>query len=140
MPASELSATNPAAVDLNEAQWFLGALCPGEPATFQVFDDNPQRDHKNKRLSMILHGTLVEPQDALVRANEQNAGVFVAINRTDGRGRSKKNVTSVRAVMADLDGAPLDPVLACPLKPHIIVETSGGYFQALWRVDDLPLE
>ncbi len=36
--------------------------------------------------------------------NSLGAGVFVTINRTDGKGRATKNVTDVVAIFADTDG------------------------------------
>ena len=43
--------------------------------------------------------------------------------------------------MLDLDGAPLDPVLKCKLKPHVIIETSPHRWQALWLVEkNFPLD
>ena len=79
-------------------------------------------------------------QETHALQHARGAGVFVAINPTDGRGRTKKNVTGVRAIMLDLDGEPLDPVHKCPLKPHIITETSAGNYHVFWRVDGLSLE
>jgi RepB DNA-primase from phage plasmid/Family of unknown function (DUF5906)/D5 N terminal like len=84
--------------------------------------------------------TLDECEDWLVRANGKHAGVFVAINRTDSAGRTKQNVTGVRALMLDLDGKPVDQVHECALKPHIIIETSAGSYHVLWRVDGLALD
>ena len=48
-----------------------------------------------------------------VRLNRAGAAVCVTVNATDGRGRSRENVTGVGAVFVDLDGAPLEPVLTC---------------------------
>jgi hypothetical protein len=62
----------------------------------------------------------------LAELNRMGAGIFVALNQTDGKGRKRENIKRVRAVSADLDGAPLEPVMQCALKPHIVVETSPG--------------
>src|SRR5262249_37664930 len=122
--------------DLAEARRFLEALDPAaEVFTFQTFDDNPDRELKNKKLSNHRQERFEACVNWLMEANSKYAGVFVTINSTDGYGRTKKNVTAVRALMLDLDdGKPLDPVLRCPLKPHIIVETSPGNHHVLWRV------
>ena len=127
--------------DLKEAKRFLAALDPNaDTFCFQSFDDNPDRDLRDKKLAGIDTGTFDDVQDWLVRANGRHAGIFVSINPTDGHGRTKKNITGVRALMLDLDGKPVDPVNACALKPHIITETSEGHFHALWRVDGLALD
>ncbi|MDR3581583.1 MAG: DNA-primase RepB domain-containing protein [Oryzomonas sp.] len=60
-------------------------------------------------------------------------------NEGDGKGRKAGNVVKVRALWIDLDGAPLEPVVAA-LEPHITVESSPGRFHAYWLVSDCPLE
>jgi hypothetical protein len=97
--------------DLDEARRFLEALAPGEKEfQFQTFDDNPDRKLTNKKLADSHHCTLAGAAKWLTRMNDQHAGVFVSLNETDAYGRKKENVVRVRAVMADLDGEPLDPV------------------------------
>jgi hypothetical protein len=68
------------------------------------------------------------------------AGVFFTVNRTVGGRRRAEDVDRVRAVFVDLDGAPLDAVMACDLEPHCVVESSPGRFHAYWLVEDLPLD
>jgi hypothetical protein len=70
--------------------------------------------------------------------NDRGMGVYLCVNETDGKGRKKENVTRVRAAVADLDGAPLEPVWQ--YKPTMVIETSPGKYHAYWRVDDVPLE
>ena len=104
--------------------------------TFQTFDDTG----KSRELVRVLHGSLDELADRLTVLNEQGAGVFVTINATDLEGRKAENIQRVRAFFVDLDGAPLEPVLAAPITPHIVVESSPKRFHAYWRVVDCPLE
>lgn len=128
-------------IDLDEAYDFLEALAPGEELfDFQTFDENPDRELKDKRLAGRNYDSLKNCRKWLTRVNGLHAGVFVALNATDGRGRKKANVTNVRSLMLDLDGAPLEPVLECTLQPHIITETSEGRYHAFWRMEDLPLD
>jgi hypothetical protein len=123
------------------AKKFLRQLDPNaERFTFQTFDDAPDREMKNKKLAKIFHGTFDEYADALARLNDAYAGIFVAINETDGAGRSKRNVTHVRALMLDLDGAPLDPVRQCAMKPHLIIETSAGHHHVFYLVEGMRLD
>ena len=124
-----------------EAHRFLTALDPeAEAFCFQTFDDNPDRQLRDKKLAHEQYCSLAKATEWLTRANAQHAGVFVCLNETDGRGRKKENITRVRALMLDLDGAPLDPVLKCALKPHIVTETSEGHFHVFWRVEGLALD
>jgi RepB DNA-primase from phage plasmid len=128
-------------VDIEDAERFLAALDPGEDFfCFQTFDDYPDRELKDKKLAEHRSGSLADFEDWLIRANNRGAGVFIAVNRTDGNGRAKKNVTETRAIMLDLDGAELAPVLECKLQPHVISETSQGHYHVFWRVADLPLD
>jgi putative DNA primase/helicase len=101
--------------------------------TFQTYDDN--KDRKDERLARVLNGTLGDSKAknyqwaTLQVKNGEGAGVFVTINETDLTGRKAHNVKRVRAYFLDLDGAPLDVVLAWGIKPHIVVESSPGRFQ-----------
>lgn len=107
---------------------------PGKK-TFQTFDDKKGPDGKGRgRLAKIIH----DDETYLPNINEQGAGVFLTINETDGKGRETKNITKVRAIYVDLDGAPVTPVLE--EMPHIVVESSPGKFHGYWLVKDFPLE
>lgn len=126
--------TNKAVDDLTAAQQFLSLLAEGGEVTFQTFDDT---DRKRPELARIFHGDLDDHAAELGRLNRAGAGVFFMVNAGDGKGRRAENVTEVRAVFADLDGAPLDPVRLCALKPHAIVESSPGRFHAYWLALDV---
>lgn len=123
--------------DLDQARLFLKILAGDEPVTFQTFDDS---EAKRSRLAKVLHGTIDKHARELTRLNNEGAGIFVTINRTDGQGRKSENVTSVRAFFVDLDGAPLAPVKDAPVKPHIVVRSSSGRYHAYWKVSDCPLK
>jgi hypothetical protein len=136
------------APDRHEAERFLTALDPSADArfTFQTFDDSKERRECRKKtgeqdpFANIRHGTLAQHWKELVKLNAAGAGIFVCVNASDLKGRKKKNVVRIRANYIDLDGAPLDPVHAAKLPPHVITETSPGRFHAYWRVADEPLE
>ena len=122
-------------VDLDEAQMFLDTL--GSSFTFQTFDETGR---KRRALNRVLHGGLAQHSATLVQLNQQGAGVFVMVNAGDGKARTASNVQAVRAVFADLDGAPLAPIRNADLAPHIIVETSPDRWHAYWLATDVPLE
>lgn len=122
------------APDLDHARGFLSALDPrAESWTLQTFDDAAAKD---KRLTRLLHGTLDEHAGTLAKLNGDGAGIFVTVNQTDGAGRKKNNITRVRALFVDLDGAPIEPAMAAATPPHIVVQSSPGRFHAYWRVSD----
>lgn len=122
------------------AQSFLQRLDPeAEFFTLQTFDDGPAKRHALARVipkADPSNGAL----ERLARLNAQGAGVFVAVNETDGTGRQAHNITRVRSVFVDLDGAPLQPVLDAGLEPHIVVESSPGKWHCYWHVEDCPLD
>jgi Family of unknown function (DUF5906)/RepB DNA-primase from phage plasmid len=136
----------PITPDRDEAERFLTALDPRtKQFTFQTFDDDKERREAGKKakrrdpLAKVLHGTLAQHGNTLVKLNEKGAGIFVTINETDLQGRTYEHMTGIRSVFADLDGSPLEPVISNGLKPHIVTETSPGRFHTYWRVDPNPL-
>ena len=92
-----------------------------------------------RRIRRILNGRLDDHVSELETLQTKGAGVFVTVKKTDGEGRKEENITRVRALFVDLDGAPLEPVKAFPLKPTIIIETSPGRWHVYWLVSDLEL-
>lgn len=127
-----------------EAARFCNMLSPDGNLTFQTFDDDKVR--KDMRLARVFHGTLDEHFDALAALNQQGAGVFVMVNQGDGvvhpgstTCRTAANVVKIRTLFADLDGAPLQPLLDC-LHPDIIIESSNGKWHAYYLTDDCPLD
>lgn len=115
----------------------LAAVAGDSRITFQTFDDTGRG---RKKLARVFHGTLAEHAAALAELNRIGASVNFMVNEGDGRGRTKHNVTTVRAIFVDLDGAPLEPVLTGPLRPHATVQSSPGKFHAYWFVDGVRLE
>jgi len=101
---------------------------------FRTFDDNAKRNAK--QLARNLHGSLKLIAGELNTLNQQGAGAFMAIN---AGGQKKDEITHVRAVFADTDGAPLEPLLC--LEPHMVVQSSPGNWHVYWLVDeDFPLD
>jgi len=120
-------------INLAAAEQFLAYLAfSNEPYSFQIIPKTSP--------SQIFHGQLEQHASVLIAANYTGAGVFVTVNQTDSKGRKAENITTVRAVFADLDGAPLFPILAYPFKPHIVVESSPDKYHAYWLVEDFPLD
>ena len=120
---------------LKDAQTYLEHLEHNGMFTFQTFDDGKS---KRKELAHIFHSTLEQHAKSLIKHNGQGAGIYVMVNEGDGLGRTKTNVTRIRAVFTDFDGVPLPH--QWPLEPHIIVESSPGRFQIYWLVTGVTLE
>jgi hypothetical protein len=135
--------------DRDEAERFLAALDPdADRFTFQTFDDNKERRDAGKvagkrdPLARCFHASLAGAWDQLAALNAKGAGIFVTVNLTTLEGRrNNKNILAVRAVFADLDGAPPEPVFVeGEPKPHIVTETSPGKYHVYWRVTGLPFD
>ncbi|MGY0559730.1 AAA family ATPase [Luteimonas sp. A277] len=115
-----------------EAARFLAVLDPADGFHFRTFSE-PTKGNGAK-----YAGPLSEVFDTLERANANGHGVFVVVNEG---GQDQTAITRVRAVFADMDDAPLDPVLACTLAPSLVVQSSPNRFHAYWLLSDaLPLD
>lgn len=128
-------------IDFEEARRFLTRICGDTPVTFQTFSD--RKDLKNGGKdpnAAVYHGLTDDTLNTLERRQYQGAGAYFMVNQGDGNGRTAANVTRTRAVCVDLDGAPLEPVTAAGLPPHIVVESSPDRFHAYWITDPFPLE
>src|SRR5260370_24048567 len=93
--------------DCGQPSRFL-TLLDGEGGTFcfQTLDDNKQRNDRNG-LARTRHGRLDDLAPLLEKLNRFGAGIFVTVNEVrNGAPRTADNVTNVRAVVVDLDGAP----------------------------------
>jgi hypothetical protein len=126
------------AINREDVQRFLSVLDDRTTRfTFMVFDDNEYR--KDKRPVRILHGTLDELFPTLVDYSRRGCGVFVTINTTNFRGRTKDCIVEVRAYFADLDGAPIENIRRLDLTPHIVTQTSPGRYGVYYMIADAPL-
>jgi hypothetical protein len=118
----------------SEARAFIESLHDHDTLTFQTASKV-----KGTIKPTFRHGTLDKHWDWLSEQNTQGANIYIMCNEGDGKGRRLRNVRAVTSVLVDLDGAPLDPVLATVLKPHVITETSSGRFQGIWRIQRIPV-
>lgn len=97
---------------------------------FRTFSDTGN----GKQAGVSITGSLDDAMGDLIKAQNNGHGVFVVINQG---GQKANEIYKVRAVFADCDGCPIDPILQCSLPPHIITQTSAGKFHAYWLVRDL---
>jgi hypothetical protein len=114
------------------AEIFLKTLSKQEDFCFRTFSDSPS----TKNTPMNLEGAFEATKVKLAQANQMGSGVFVVINQG---GQKAKDITKIRAIFADTDGAPLEPLLA--LEPHMVIESSPQRWHVYWLVDaDFPLD
>jgi hypothetical protein len=113
----------------------LDANAKSKPFDFRTFDD--RKDRSRRDLCGNLSGTFDDKKGELRSRNAEGAGVFVVVNEG---GHTSAEITRVRAVFADTDGAPLEPIVEA-LTPHCVIATSPGKFHVYWLVDnDFPLD
>jgi hypothetical protein len=121
------------AVDLQEAARFLDFIGEGRPVTFQTYSEHKPEGEDRDKLARVLHGTLAQRATRLQALHADGAGVWFMVNAGDGKGRKATNVQRVRALFADTDGAPLEP-LRRAARPHAVIETSPGRWHVYWLV------
>lgn len=110
-------------LDLDQARAFLSALSShddGRTFAFQTFSDKG-----GDELNRTFHGTFDETVKKLVEMNEKGAGVFVCVNRTNGRGVRGIDVDRIRSFFIDDDDDHLD-LSSFPLEPSIVVRSKAG--------------
>ncbi|MER2534141.1 MAG: DNA-primase RepB domain-containing protein [Rhizobiaceae bacterium] len=126
-------------IDLEAARRHLNLLA-GEPdpvVAWQTFDD--QKIRGDRSLARSFHGRLDEVLSQLTKAQERGAGVYAAVNRTDGSGRKRENMMAARALFLDLDGTPLPA--AWPVAPDLTIHSSSvdgiDKFQCWWLIQPI---
>lgn len=105
---------------------------------FQWFAESAEAKAKNFPAG-FTHSNLDLLWRQLQENNRLGYGIYFAVNETDGRTRRKDSITAVRCLFLDLDGAPLEPVLLHPIKPHWVIETSPGKYHVYWLCDGMAL-
>lgn len=131
--------------DIGELQKFLTALQPESNLDtvwcWQVVRKPVPQPFGLPPISKTFHfhASVRDALPQLAIENANGAAIFVTINETDGNGRKVENITRVRAVFVDLDGAPVLPLFK-QMPPHMVVQTSVGKYHAYWRIEDCPLE
>ena len=93
------------------------------------------RPRDDKTLARTIVGTLDDCWPKLVAANEGGCAVHVTVNHTLGTRRTVKNVDYVRKHFVEIDGtATLAEILAGPLKPSLINESSPGKYHSYFDI------
>lgn len=103
--------------------------------SWQTFDDLKSR--ADRRLARSFHGRIGDVLPSLKVAQRRGAGVYAAVNATDGLGRRIPNMCHARALFLDLDGSPLPATW--PVAPDLILHSSShdgvDKFQATWLLE-----
>lgn len=94
---------------------------------------------KGKGLSIRKFGSDTAKEIQILgaqKANQMGFAVFYLPQEYQAKQSEESYafITYFRAFVVDLDGAPLEPVLSFSIKPTLIVETSAGKYQCIWRL------
>jgi len=120
-----------------EAQRFLDLLEPYGEFWFQTAIE-PKPKEKGAGGSRVLHGTLDDCWDELVKLNAMKRAVWVQINA--GTGRADGAVTWVRSYFVDIDKGDGHDLLNAAVPTDIILETSPGKYHGYWLTGSCPLD
>lgn len=111
----------------------------GNDHFFRLFGDKEDSDIPIKTFPHVpsnLDGFLSK----MNRANRDGYGVFFLPNKSGNGSAKDDDITEIRALFLDLDGAPLQPVLDAGFEPSAILETSPERFHCYWLLSgNLPV-
>lgn len=112
--------------DFKMAKKHLNAIGNAEQSTLQLIHDSDK-----ERRSIILHGSIDDPEirKVITKYTNEGYGLFSTVNETDGKGRKKENITRIQSIVQDDDNG-FDGDF--PLDPSMTVVTSHGKKQNYW--------
>ncbi|WP_220465308.1 MULTISPECIES: AAA family ATPase [unclassified Colwellia] len=124
-------------IDLKQARTFIEFLHDdaNKPVCFQVFWDDKTKgaiDTLNK--PKTFHAPLEDCVDYFNAMQDHNYGIYVTLNKTDGRGREEQNIIGYSILFADFDNTALPDF---PLQPHFITQRDATHSHCYWRVNGL---
>lgn len=118
-------------IDFDSAKRYLSILAPAEDHfTFQTFDDRKRGIIAPRQ----FHGLLAQHSEKLMEENHNGAGVFVAMNETNLKGRDLVDMVSPRAFWIEADR---ELPKGLPLPPSVTTETSDGRHHVIFAVPNL---
>lgn len=119
-----------------EAEKFLTALDPNESNfAFRLFGESVKAE--------AIFGSLEKNHNYLLQKNIEGAGIYVTVNKTDGKGVKAENIVEVRALFLDFDNKQrnnISVINSMPIEPSIVVCSSELKFHCYFKVDGVPLE
>lgn len=104
-----------------------------------VIQSYPPKSNKTAGLPKFkMCKTVEEAVEFAASESKRGMNAGIVANPTDGKGRKAKNVQAINWLFADFDSGDtqLKELLALPVKPNLVIQTSKGRFHAYFRVDD----
>ena len=127
--------------DVEAIKWHLRLIVQGHAYVVQSYPPKT-----NKVAGKPEHKYFRDVSDQAIayiaESSARGMNVGVVPNPMDGKGRKAENCTGIRWLFADFDSGThkLESVLQLPVKPNVVVETSGGRYHAYFRVEDCPVD
>ena len=127
--------------DVEAIKWHLRLIVQGHAYVVQSY---PSKTNKVAVKPEHKYFRDVSDQAIAYIAESSARGMNVGVvpNPMDGKGRKAENCTGIRWLFADFDSGThkLESVLQLPVKPNVVVETSGGRYHAYFRVVECPVD
>jgi hypothetical protein len=127
------------------ADFLTRCFAPGETIAFLLRRENPSSTQQ--RIVSLERAHAPRTLGWLAHQNSTGANIYVAANplRVGSRKRTKESIAEVRHLYIDIDSdgeariTALRDSNAVP-PPNVILSTSPGKYQVLWRVNDFTFE
>src|SRR6202161_3574144 len=122
------------------ADFLTRCFAPDETIALLVRRESPNKTLQ--RIAPLQHALATRYLGWLAHENSTGANIYVAANpvRTGSKKRTKESIATVRHLYIDIDTdgearlAALRASGTAPT-PNVVLSTSPGKYQALWRVD-----
>lgn len=120
------------APDCKAMRRHLRLLHEGRLFVYQTYRKAKNKDSEHRTVEANN-----EVMDRLESLNVAGFEVAVVPNEMSGKGRKSEHCTHIRWLFVDCDKGRLDlgQLLALPVRPNLVVETSPGHLHPYWRVD-----
>lgn len=121
-------------LDFNEMRSFVTALTgsPDSLISFQTFYDPKPPAPQRPELAATWFSDITTSVDFITHRQQNQCGIYMCINGTDGKGREIENVTDLRVIFADFDGQ-TEPQWT--LTPHLVQKRDDTHGHAFWLID-----
>ena len=104
---------------------------PESPAALERYREMAKDDRATFRLN--FRGTFADVEERLKKRNAAGFGIYYTLNQTNGKGARKEHIVAIRALPLDLDNTDLPD--AWDIEPHLVLESSPGKHQALFKIE-----
>lgn len=120
--------------DINQARRFIDVLTGSSSSivAFQTFFDPKPPHPQRPDLAATWTSTLDLSLEFIEHRQNNQCGIYMCVNGTDGKGREEENITDLRVLFADFDGQ-TEPQWVLP--PHLVQKRDDTHGHAFWLID-----